>query len=175
MKFLFDKIKTKKGGKKLKNKTKINTKKKINIKSKKNNKKKVKRNKTPKKVLFKNLNEPVYYEKTLETNLEKDTSKKPKLVLIYAEWCSHCQAMKPNWDEMKSGLLNDNIYNTNDIIEIESNEQEEELSKINHLVTNGPKINVNGYPTMGKIVEGGFKQYIGGRTTDDLLNWAKAK
>ena len=105
-------------------------------------------------------------------NINKDNMQKPKLVLIYAEWCGHCQAMKPNWEEMKTGLINDNIYGYDDIIEIESNEQEEELPKINHLVTNGSKINVNGYPTMGKIIDGGFKQYVGGRTTMELLNWA---
>ena len=71
MNFLFDKIKTKKGGKKLTKKNKIATKKKINIKTKKNNKKKTKKRKTPKKVTLKNLDEPVYYEKTVETNLEK--------------------------------------------------------------------------------------------------------
>ena len=153
MKFLIDKSKTKKAGKKRNNKTKISIKKKIKVKSKKNNKKKAKKN-MPKNMRF------------------KENMQKPKLVLIYAEWCGHCQAMKPNWEEMKTDLINDNIYGPDDIIEIESNEQEQQLPKINHLVTNGSKINVNGYPTMGKIVDGGFKQYVGGRTTMELLNWA---
>lgn len=156
MKFLINKNKTKKAGKKRNNKTKLSVKRKIKVKSKKNNKKKAKKN-TPKNMRFKDI---------------KDDIKQPKLVLIYAEWCGHCQAMKPNWEEMKTDLINDNIYGPNDIIEIESNEQEEELPKINHLVTNGSKINVNGYPTMGKIIDGGFKQYLGGRTTMELLNWA---
>tara|TARA_B100000282_G_scaffold291688_2_gene264291 strand:+ start:452 stop:940 length:489 start_codon:yes stop_codon:yes gene_type:complete len=157
MKFIVNKSKTKKAGKKKNNKTKISIKRKIKVKSKKNNKKKAKKN-TPKNMRFKDI--------------DKENMQKPKLVLIYAEWCGHCQAMKPNWEEMKSDLINDNLYGPDDIIEIESNEQEEQLPKINHLVTNGSKINVNGYPTMGKIVDGGFKQYVGGRTTMELLNWA---
>ena len=45
------------------------------------------------------------------------------------------EIFKPNWEEMKSDLINDNLYGPDDIIEIESNEQEEQLPKINHLVT----------------------------------------
>ena len=167
MKFLFDKNKTKKAGKRRNNKTKIRIKKKIKVKSKKDKKKAKK--KASKKVSFKDIDEPIY------SNVKNDLSQKPKLVLIYAEWCGHCQAMKPHWNEMKSELLQENIYNPDDIIEVESNEQEEELPKLNHLVTNGSEINVNGYPTMGKIENGDFKQYVGGRTTMELLNWAKTK
>ena len=174
MKFLFDKNKTKKAGKKKNNKTKIPIKRKIKVKSKKNNKKKAKR-RTPKKVSFKDIELKVQNEQPVNFHLEDNNSQKPKLVLIYAEWCGHCQAMKPHWNEMKSELLQENIYNPDDIIEVESIEQEEELPKLNHLVTNGSKIHVNGYPTMGKIAEGGFKQYVGGRTTIELLHWAKTK
>lgn len=173
MKLLFDKNRTKKAGKKKNNKTKLPIKRKIKLKSKKN-KKKTKR-KPSKKVSFKDTDNIILNEGPINSNLQNSISKKPKLVLIYAEWCGHCQAMKPHWNEMKSELLQENIYNPNDIIEVESVEQEEKLPKLNHLVTNGSKIHVNGYPTMGKIENGDFKQYVGGRTTMELLNWAKTK
>ena len=97
--------------------------------------------------------------------------KKPKLVLIHANWCGHCQAMKPNWDQMKTNVIEKNMYSPNNIIEIESSEQEKELPELNKQLT-GPKIEIVGYPTMGKITDGGFQRYEGGRSLDELMNWA---
>jgi len=159
------------GGKK-QTKRKIPNKKKIKVKSKKNVKKKNKMVKTPR-LMLKNLDTPTYHEKSIDMDLEKDINEKPKIILVYANWCGHCQAMKPNWDEMKQHLLEDQIYDTNDIIEIESNEQDLKLPKVNDLVTTGTKIDIQGYPTMGKIKNGTFNQYTGGRGTNELLNWAK--
>ena len=97
--------------------------------------------------------------------------KKPKLVLIYANWCGHCQAMKPNWEQMKTNLLERDMYSPEDIIEIESGDQEQKLPELNNSLQ-GPKIEIVGYPTMGKIEDGGFNRYEGGRDTESLMNWA---
>ena len=79
--------------------------------------------------------------------------------------------MKPNWDQMKTNVIESNMYSPEDIIEIESGEQEKKLPELNeHL--KGPKIEIVGYPTMGKITDGGFKRYEGGRSVDELMNWA---
>ena len=59
-----------------------------------------------------------------------------------------------------------------DIIEIESAEQEQKLPELNNSLQ-GPKIEIVGYPTMGKIEDGGFKKYNGGRATNSLMDWAK--
>ena len=37
-------------------------------------------------------------------------NEKPKLVLIYADWCIHCQTLKPQWNEMKAQLINEKKY-----------------------------------------------------------------
>lgn len=97
--------------------------------------------------------------------------KKSKLVLIHANWCGHCQAMKPNWDQMKTNVIESNMYSPEDIIEIESGEQEKKLPELNQQLK-GPKIEIIGYPTMGKITDGGFQKYEGGRSVDELMNWA---
>mgnify|MGYP006127577563 CR=1 FL=1 len=99
---------------------------------------------------------------------------KPKLVLIYADWCIHCQTLKPNWNGMKAQLINEKNYNEEDIFEIESGEQEQKLLDLNgRFIKNGEHITAGGYPTLGKIKEGKFNTYTGGRSVAELCAWAK--
>ena len=103
-------------------------------------------------------------------------TEKPKLVLIYADWCIHCQTLKPQWNEMKMQLINDNKYNNDDIIEIESREQDEKILDLNErFIKNGEPIKAEGYPTLGKIVNGEFNTYKGERSTPALYQWAGNK
>jgi len=192
MNFLMNK-KTKKGGKtnkkstkKVVKKTKLNAKK---IKKEKSMKKKQSKKKSssrkkrkPEIITIETSVEPGLL--TMENNMHQQKEeqiskiledvhypKKPKLVLIYANWCGHCQAMKPNWEQMKTNLLERNMYSPEDIIEIESGEQEQKLPELNNSLQ-GAKIEIVGYPTMGKIEDGGFSKYEGGRDMESLLKWA---
>lgn len=102
-------------------------------------------------------------------------SEKPKLVLIYADWCIHCQTLKPQWNEMKAQLINEKKYNEEDIFEIESGEQEQKLLDLNgRFIINGEEIKAEGYPTLGKIKEGQFNRYTGERSVPELCAWAKS-
>ena len=60
-----------------------------------------------------------------------------------------------------------------EIKEIESKElyKLKEVNK-NH-IRDGNHIYADGYPTMGKIQDGSFIRYTGGRSTDELVQWAK--
>jgi thiol-disulfide isomerase/thioredoxin len=106
--------------------------------------------------------------------LDKKTQK-PVLVLIHAEWCGHCKALMPQWNDMKRQLLKDNSYTLENIKEIES----EELYKLDDInrdyIEDGNNIYADGYPTMGKIQNGSFVRYQGGRSTPELIQWAKSK
>lgn len=92
------------------------------------------------------------------------------VVLIYANWCPHCQSMKPEWNEMKSRL--GPMIET---IEIEDSDFDKEMKlyTIENQKLNGKTIDVRGYPTMFKIHNGHIDYYGGNRTTSDMYNWVK--
>jgi thiol-disulfide isomerase/thioredoxin len=88
---------------------------------------------------------------------------------IYANWCGHCQALKPEWNKMKSLIKKDaNI----EIVEIEENEHE----KLNKLKQRFPHLQINGYPTIFKILPNKqIEYYSGNRLSFDMTKWAIEK
>jgi len=90
------------------------------------------------------------------------------IVLIYADWCGHCQSLRPIWNDMIE-QIDDNKY---DVIEINSDNQDEGINNLKnkyHL----DDVQVNGYPTIGSIKNNQFTHYTGGRSIDDLMKWTK--
>lgn len=85
---------------------------------------------------------------------------------IYANWCGHCQSLKPEWDTMKSTIKNgSNIQ----FIEIE----EGEVNKLERFKQQFPNLEVNGYPTIFKIQpNGSIEYYNGARLSYDMTKWA---
>ena len=94
------------------------------------------------------------------------------LGLIYANWCHHCQAMKPAWDEMKKDIMN-NYNGKFSIVEIEADQADksEQLAKLEQML-DGQKIDASGYPTIVKVAGGRADYYGGNRELSDMLNWA---
>jgi thiol-disulfide isomerase/thioredoxin len=88
---------------------------------------------------------------------------------IYANWCGHCQALKPEWNKMKTLIKKDaNI----EIVEIEENEHE----KLNKLKQRFPHLQINGYPTIFKIYANKkIEYYTGNRLVFDMTKWAIEK
>lgn len=81
---------------------------------------------------------------------------------IYANWCGHCNALKPHWEKMKSDLKNNPI----EIVEIED-------SEVARLTAFKKKhgIQINGYPTIFKIL-GKVEYYNGPRDAKSIKQWA---
>ena len=80
-------------------------------------------------------------------------SQPPKLILIYADWCSICVTFKPLWDSMGPTLTIDG--------------QTVRLEAINETDTDhlAPyKSNVTGYPTVLYEANGEVVKYSGART-----------
>ena len=106
---------------------------------------------------------------------KKVTPKKNKdestIVLIYANWCPHCQTMKPEWNKMKNRLGMDI-----ETIEIEDSDFDKDMKirDIEDNKLNGEHIEIVGYPTMFKVHNGHADYYGGIRTASDMINWAKA-
>jgi len=102
---------------------------------------------------------------------EKHKSSKPITVgLVYAEWCGHCQALKPIWKQLKQSLSTNPKFN---IFELEDSDvnKESKLKSVSKK-THGGSIQVNGFPTLFKILNGKVEYYNGERTLDALLKWA---
>jgi thiol-disulfide isomerase/thioredoxin len=90
--------------------------------------------------------------------------------LIYANWCGHCNALKPEWKKMKRGM---NGANCN-YLEIEDADPHKDR-KIAHVNSRlkGEKLAVNGYPTIFKIKGGVLEYYQGERNAPEMHRWFK--
>lgn len=133
------------------------------------------KNKTAKKTKVKTNSKKGSKTKT-KTKTKKRTNtqnaNKNAIVLVYADWCGHCNQMKPEWNEMKN-RLGANI----ETIEIEDSDFDKEM-KIRELEDRklkGEKLEILGYPTMFKIQNGRADYYGGNRTADAMTEWAKSR
>ena len=135
------------------------------------------KNKTPKKKTSKNTKATPVKKKENKTKkaTTKSNKKKPKdestIVLVYANWCPHCQTMKPEWNEMKNRLGMDI-----ETIEIEDSDFDKD-TKIRDIEDNklkGEHIEIMGYPTMFKVHNGHTDYYGGSRTASEMIKWAKS-
>jgi len=85
---------------------------------------------------------------------------------IYANWCGHCQSLKPEWQTMKLNTKNNSNIQ---FIEIE----ESQVNKLDRFKKQFPNLEVNGYPTIFKIYPNRtIEYYNGARLARDMQNWA---
>lgn len=105
----------------------------------------------------------------------KNYNKKPKMIigLIYANWCGHCQSLKPEWKNMKNKIKSSKLRNKHHFIEIEDSDHQKDkkINKVNMNIKGGSKLSVEGYPTIFKVKGGNLEYYKGGRTSNELSNW----
>jgi thiol-disulfide isomerase/thioredoxin len=91
--------------------------------------------------------------------------------LVHAEWCGHCQELKPKWDEMRTRLQK------TPSIEIKEVEVSNTIG-LSKLKETHPSLEINGYPTIFKINRVGkddsIQYYEGVREVDSLVKWAKS-
>ena len=83
---------------------------------------------------------------------------------VYADWCGHCQALKPKWEKLKQILPKGRVQT----VEIEEAETEKRAQfEKKHKKT----IDVSGYPTIFKIVNNKIEYYTGPREPEDMKRW----
>lgn len=108
---------------------------------------------------------------------KKRHSAKPVIIgLIYANWCGHCQALKPEWNTFKKNLKMDKkLASKCGIFEVEDSDSMKDIKikKLNKKLRGG-EVSVDGFPTLFKIFGGNIEYYSGERNSSSLLNWSKS-
>jgi thiol-disulfide isomerase/thioredoxin len=117
----------------------------------------------------------VKHNRFLRKKTLKNFKKKPKIIigLIFANWCGHCQRLKPEWKNMKNKIKSSKTSHKTHFIEIEDSDikKDSKINKINTHLKKGPKLTVNGYPTIFKISGGNLEYYKGQRGENELRQW----
>jgi|LauGreDrversion4_2_1035121.scaffolds.fasta_scaffold00999_12 hypothetical protein len=116
------------------------------------------------------------HRKTRKAHHNKTHAKTKPLVIagmVFAVWCGHCKALKPEWKKLKNMLKSDHR------VQLEQVEQSQENTKLvrlnNQYLSHSPqKIVANGYPTIFKIVDGKVEYYNGERDAIKMFNWITA-
>ena len=133
-------------------KTKTNNKKKGNTRKKTNNMKKGKTIKSTRKT--------------------KQVPKDEAVVLIHANWCPHCQTMKPEWNEMKNKL--GSIIET---IEIEDSDSDKDIKIMdienNKLVRTESKMDLNDTIENIEVIRNNSQTISDNQLKRALLNLSK--
>ena len=93
-------------------------------------------------------------------------NKKTIVCKIYANWCGHCQTLKPVWAELKNMMHTDKNIT---MIEIEESEMKEKIGKLRNVCKKN--IDVNGFPTIVKICGKKVEYYQGERSVDAMRAW----
>jgi thiol-disulfide isomerase/thioredoxin len=93
---------------------------------------------------------------------------------IYAEWCGHCQNLKPIWENIKMELK-PNQYIVFEEIEDVDIPKKLDILNDKYLPHSADKITADGYPTIFKIQNGGISYYTGNREQSLIHNWIISK
>ena len=83
------------------------------------------------------------------------------LICYYANWCDHCNKMKPNWEKVTNNMQSFKDLNIADI-------ESDFIQKFEK------KPVLEGFPTIKLYINGSvMEDYNGNRETDDIMNFAK--
>jgi len=82
------------------------------------------------------------------------SSNTAELMFFYADWCPHCKAAKPIWNDLKSEYENKTINGYKVIFtDVDCSEETAEIEKLMN------QYNVEGYPTIKLIKDGQVIEY----------------
>jgi thiol-disulfide isomerase/thioredoxin len=89
-----------------------------------------------------------------------------ELLFFYADWCPHCKAAKPIWNDLKAEYENKTVNGYKIIFtEIDCSEESAEVEKMMN------QYNVEGYPTIKLIKDGQVIEYDAKPSKDVLVKF----
>lgn len=95
-----------------------------------------------------------YMPNSERVNTGSNKSNGAELLFFYADWCPHCKAAKPIWNELKSEYENKTINGYQVVFtEIDCSEETAEVEKLMN------QYNVEGYPTIKLLKDGQVIEY----------------
>jgi len=95
---------------------------------------------------------------------------KPMFIEFYANWCGHCKTLEKEWEKLVELAEKDKDVKNVAIVSIESGVVNKDIEKMQ----NDMKLKVNGFPTVGAIINKKFISYEGGRTAKEMLDYIKS-
>jgi len=95
-----------------------------------------------------------YKPNTEKIALDSSNGKSAELLFFYADWCPHCKAAKPIWNDIKSEYENKTINGYKIVFtEVDCSEETSEVEKLMN------QYSVEGYPTIKLVKDGQVVEY----------------
>jgi hypothetical protein len=109
-------------------------------------------------------------EAKYKPNNERLTGESPsntaELLFFYANWCPHCKAAKPIWNDLKAEYENKSINGYRIIFtEVDCSEETAETEKMMN------QYNIEGYPTIKLLKDGQVIEYDAKPSKDTLVQF----
>jgi len=97
---------------------------------------------------------PKYQPNSEQVSLDSSSDKSAELMFFYADWCPHCKAAKPIWNDLKSEYENKTINGYKVIFtEVDCSEETAEVEKLMN------QYSIEGYPTIKLLKDGQVIEY----------------
>jgi thiol-disulfide isomerase/thioredoxin len=97
---------------------------------------------------------PKYKPNSEHLSQDSDSNKSAELLFFFADWCPHCKAAKPIWNDLKAQYENKTINGYKVIFtEVDCSEETAEVDKMMN------QYNIEGYPTIKLLKDGQVIEY----------------
>ena len=105
------------------------------------------------------VNKVLSKKENFENNNVSPTGNDINMVLFYADWCPHCQKIKPLWNRFTDSMNGDSVNGRNiNVMKVHCPDNEA-VCKVN---------DVSGYPTIKCMSSDHTEEYNGERTLESL-------